>query len=205
MKKLVCVLLCLMMVLPIALAENTPRQLSPDEPLYTSLYERSMELAWLFNEALHSEGYLALFTANEFGEPLEQLQMQDFTQPWDVVIIRADQTIKNSEFGSLAEIVPGSDFSMALEVCIWQKVYHTAANILNAREGMEVLSLSSLLVFSDAYICPEELDGPCFAVMQYGGLYAFLITFYPTVNGTVTAHAQFIPSRAVDELNLPVE
>ena len=205
MKKLICILLCLMMILPIALAENTPRQLSPDEPLYTSLYERSMELAGLFNEALHSPGYVSLFTANDFGETLEQLQIQDFTQPLDVTIIRADQTIKNAELASLTDAVPGADLSMALEELIWQKAYLATASILNAREGTEILALASVFAFSDAYICPEELDGPCFVVMQYGGLYAFLVTFYPTVNRTVLAQAQFIPSRAADLLNLPAE
>ena len=205
MKKAICFVLCLLMLVPSALAETAPRKLSEDEPLYTSLYERSMELAYLFNEALHSEGYVALFTVNDFAETLEQLQMQDFTQPWDVTIVRADRAINNAGLGPIAEAVPEADLSMALEEFIWQKAYHATASLLSAREGTETLALSSIFTFSDAYICPEELDGPCFVVMQYGGLYALLITFYPTVNGTVTAHAQFIPSRAADELNLPKE
>ena len=63
MKKIACFLLCLLLV-PSALGEHAPRKLLPEEPLYTSLRERSMELAFLFNEALHSEGYVEMFTAS---------------------------------------------------------------------------------------------------------------------------------------------
>ena len=52
---------------------------------------------------------------------------------------------------------------------------------------------------------PEGMDMPCFVVMYYGGLYAYLVTFYPTVNGTMVANAQFIPSFAADELYFPGE
>ncbi|MBQ9264403.1 MAG: hypothetical protein IJ189_09395 [Clostridia bacterium] len=205
MKKFLCTLVCMMLLVPSALAETAPRKLSSDELLYTSLYERSMELAWLFNEALHSESYIALFTVNNFEETVRLLQMQDFTQPWDVAIVRADRALSDAGLGPIAEALPEADLSMALEEMVWQKAYHATGNYLTAAQGVETLALSSVLTFSDAYICPEKMDGPCFVLMQYGGLYAFLVTFYPTVNGTMTVQARFIPSRAVDALNLPAE
>ena len=63
MKKLLCALLCLLLCLPTALADGAPVKLSESEPLYTSLYERSMELAYLFDEALRRETRLTFSDA----------------------------------------------------------------------------------------------------------------------------------------------
>ena len=60
MKKLLCILVCFLLVIPSALADTPPVKLQEDDPLYTSLHERAMEYAGLFNEALHSEEYLSL-------------------------------------------------------------------------------------------------------------------------------------------------
>lgn len=205
-RKIACILLCLMLIAPSGvLADTAPRKLAESETLYTSLRERSMELAGIFNEALHSEGYLALYTENGFEETLKLLRMQDFANPLDVTVVRADQALQEAWPDALAKAASEADLSTALADFVWQKAYHSAGNFLNAREGTQTLALSSILTFSDAYIRPEEMDGPCFALAQYGGLYAFLVTFCPTVNGTVTAQARFIPSRAADSLNLPIE
>ena len=69
------------------------------------------------------------------------------------------------------------------------------------------LCLSLLIPSALAEAAPVKLteDVPCFAVLQYGGLYAYLITFYPMDNGKVSVCGQVIPSRAVDELNIPLE
>ena len=187
MKKIACFLLCLLLLVPSALGEHAPRKLLPEEPLYTSLRERSMELAFLFNEALHSEGYVEMFTASANFE--EELTAMD--GDWMQEALQA---------------VEGAGLSPALQEMLWTRVYLQTGTSLIARDsGAKTLALSSSLAFSDAYLCPEEMDGPCFVVMQYGGLYAFLVTFYPTVNGTMKAQAQFIPSRAADSLNWPNE
>ena len=117
MKKLLCALICLILVIPSALAETSPEKLTEDNPLY----------------------------------------------------------------------------------------YTSVGTILLGQSGASTLALSSSLSLTDAYIRPEEMTGPCYVVMFYGGLYAYLVTFCPTANETMIARAQFIPSRAADELNIPVE
>lgn len=206
MKKLICVFVCLLLILPSALADTPPVRLTEDNPLYTSLYERSMELAWLFNEALHSDGYVGLsIPFEEAGETLKLLRMQDFTQPVDVTIVRADRLIADGTANRLLNMLDDADLSPALAYYVRLRFYNACGAQLASIDGAEVLSLSSALELCDAYICPEELDGPCFAVMQYGGLYAYLVTFFPTANGTVIVNARFISSRAADELSIPIE
>ena len=206
MKKLLCILLCFLLLIPAALADTPPVRLSEDDPLYTSLLERSMELAGLFNEALHSEEYLSLIQIPDgVKDVLALAQMQDFIQPLDVTIVRAEDAFAVYEAGDPYILLFGAEVSPALKTLTWQRLYNSTGATLASQEGDAVLALSSLLTLTDAFIQPDTMDGPCFAVMQYGGLYAFLVTFVPTANGTVIATAQFIPSRAVDNLNIPAE
>ena len=206
MKKLLCILVCFLLVIPSALADTPPMKLQEDDPLYTSLHERAMEYAGLFDEALHSEEYLSLIQVpDSVKDVLALAQMQDFTQPLAVTIVRTDDAFAMYEAGDPHILLFAAEVSPALKTLTWQRLYNSAGAMLAGREGVSTLALSSLLTLTDAFIQPESMDGPCFAVMQYGGLYAFLVTFVPTANGTVMATAQFIPSRAADALNLPTE
>ncbi|MDO5327980.1 MAG: hypothetical protein Q4G00_14890 [Clostridia bacterium] len=206
MKKLLCFALILLLLFPSALADTPARKLEESEPLYISLYERAMEYAGLFNEALHSEDYLALMRIpSDYGEELALVQMQDFTQPISVTIVQTEDAFAVYEPDDPYIRLFAADLSPALKALTWQKVYERTGTILANQGGVSTMALSNALALSDAFIQPEEMTAPCFIVMQYGGLYAFLVTFYPTANGTVTANAQFIPSRAADDLNLPNE
>lgn len=204
MKKLICAVICLLLVVPSALADTPPVKLTEDDPLYTSLYERSMELAGLFNEALHSEDYLSLMQIpDDLKEELALVQAQDFTQPLDIAIIRTEDAFYVYEANDPYIKLFAADISPALKSLTWQMLYESTGAILAGRADDSTLLLSSLLSLSDAYMLPEGMDMPCFVVMQYGGLYAYLVTFYPTANGTMVANAQLIPSYAADELNFP--
>lgn len=209
MKKLICVVICLLLVLPSALADTPAKMLTEDDSLYTSLYERSMELAWLFNEALHSDDYVRLYLTDlsPLEEMLGLLRMQDFTQPLDVKIVCTEDILASISFlfSGIAASLDNGALSPALSQLVRQKLYMGTGSVLLSQSSAYEVALANMLSLTDTFIRPEELDGPCFAVMQYGGLYAYLVTFYPTANGTVIANAQFIPSRAADELNLPVE
>ena len=206
MKRFFCFIVCLIMLVPSTLADSAPEKLTEDDPLYTSLYERGMELAGLFNEALHSEDYLALIRfPSDYEEELALVQMQDFTQPTSVTIVQTQDAFAVYEPDDPYIRLFAADLSPALKALTWQKVYERTGTILANQGGVSTMALSNALALSDAFIQPEEMTVPCFMVMQYGGLYAFLVTFYPTANGTVTANAQFIPSRAADDLNLPNE
>lgn len=206
MKKIFYVLICLLLFVPSALADTAPVKLTEDDPLYTSLYERSMELAGLFNEAVHSEAYLALLQIPaDYAEELALVQMQDFTQPISVTIVQTEDAFASYDPSDPYILLFAADVSPALKALTRQRLYESTGTILVNQSGVSAMVLSSVLSFSDAYIRPEEMTAPCFAVMQYGGLYAFLVTFYPTVNGTVTVNAQFILSRAADALNIPTD
>lgn len=206
MKKLLCVLLCLVLFVPSALADTAPVKLAEDDPLYTSLYERSMELAGLFNEALHSEAYLSFLSIpSDYQDELALVQMQDFTQPWDVTIVCGENALSSNDIGEVSVLLEQAGLSPALAALTQQRIYTGIGAMLLNQSDIATVALSSAMRLTDAYIKPEEMTGPCFVVMQYGGLYAFLVTFCPTANNTVLAEARLIPSRAADALNIPLE
>ena len=116
MKKLLCFFVCFLLIVPSALADTPPVRLSEDDPLYTSLLERSMELAGLFNEALHSESYLSLLQMpDDLKEELALVQIQDFTQPLDVTIVRAEDAFAMYEGNDPWIMLFSADVSPALK------------------------------------------------------------------------------------------
>ena len=214
MKKLLCILLCLMLVLPSALADTPARRLTEDDPAYVWLYEKSMELAAKVQNALHNPLYSVLFSLSEqvpkdeVSEELELLRMQDFANPTEVTIVRADQALANGTIAELFQyaadegVLPEGQATEYLAT-----LYHSTASMLsqNDSDALRLIAAWVESIVSKNYPLPDELDGPCFAVMYYGGLYVCLITFYPMDNGNVSARVQLIPSRAADALNIPVE
>jgi hypothetical protein len=90
-----------------------------------------------------------------------------------------------------------------LKTLVMQRLYNSIGTILTTQNDPTYIVLSSAFRLTDSFIQPEGMDGPCYAVIQYGGAYAFLVSFVPTANGTVIANAQFIPSQAMEQLIPP--
>ena len=83
-------------------------------------------------------------------------------------------------------------------------LYHCAAKVLNFNEDDKMFSaVSDAIQVTGFYLRDETLDAPHYAVMDYGGLYALLITYYPAGDGFVSVNAQVIYSRSADELMKP--
>ena len=83
-------------------------------------------------------------------------------------------------------------------------LYHCAPRVLNYNAGDTMFSaVSDALQVTGFYLREETLDSPHYAVMNYGGLYALLITYYPSGDGFVSVNAQVIYTRSADELIKP--
>ena len=184
-----------MLLVPSALAEGMPRALTEDDPAYAWICEKSTGLAALLDEALRSDGYLSLFSPqDQFAGELANLRKHDFAHPAATAVLRADDAFLEQIADQYGSLLDSPDLSESLKSSIRRTVWLSVGNLLiGSMVSTEMLALSSMLAFSDAYICPESIDGPCLAVMRYGGSYAFLAVFVPGGNGTVAAKAQFIP------------
>ncbi len=86
-------------------------------------------------------------------------------------------------------------------------LYHAASAILNFQGDAMFEAISYANRVTGIYACPVELEAPCYAVIDYGGPYALLITYYPVldVEGYVSVNAQVILSQDASELLMPAE
>ena len=203
MKRFFSLIVCLIMLIPSALAETVPGKIEESDPLYTSLRERAMEMAGLFDEALRNEEFVSLQLPDSLLEELAPIRAQDYTNPLDVIILRADDALASYLPVDPRALLESVDLSPALKTLVMQRLYNSIGTILTAQNGPTYIALSSAFRLTDSFIQPEGMDGPCYAVIQYGGAYAFLVSFVPTANGTVIANAQFIPSQAMEQLIPP--
>ena len=165
-----------------------------------------MVAAFLSDEALRSDGYLSLyFPQDQFGGELANLRKHDFSHPAATAILRADDAFLEqiaNQFGPT--MLNSLGLSESLESSVRRTVWLSVGNLLiGSMVSADMLALSSALTFSDAYICPDTIDGPCLAVMRCGGSYAFLAVFVPNGEGAVLARGQFIPSWLADILIAP--
>ena len=82
--------------------------------------------------------------------------------------------------------------------------YHCAATVLNFPLGDTMFTgISNALQVTGFYTREEELDGPSYAVIDYGGDYVLLLTWYPAGDGFVSINCQVIYSSSADELFMP--
>lgn len=83
-------------------------------------------------------------------------------------------------------------------------LYHSAATILNFNEEDKMFgAISKAIRVTGIYTWDDTLEGPCYAVVDYGGEYALLITWYPAGTGYISVNCQIIYSRSADELIKP--
>ena len=64
-------------------------------------------------------------------------------------------------------------------------------------------AVSDALRVTGFYLREGTLDSAHYAVMDYGGVYALLITYYPAGDGFVSVNAQVIYARSADQLFQP--
>ena len=109
MKKLLCVFLCLMLLVPSALAEGMPRALTENDPAYAWICEKSTELAALLDEALRSDGYLSIyFPQDQFGGELANLRKHDFSHPAAVAVLPRREKNSAAMFATARPATSGS-------------------------------------------------------------------------------------------------
>jgi len=198
-----------MLLVPSALADTPPVQVTEEDPAYAWLYETSLEMAGSFQKSLNSPFHLFLIFPSqaergELTEELALLKAQDYTDPWAVTIVAADQPLADIHIFDILE----SDFIQEAlpegqRDAARGEMYHSAGALLSNEGSIAFTVISTSLQAKKSVSCPVELESPCFSVMQYGGLYAYLTTFYPMGSGRVSVYGQVILSRAADELNLP--
>ena len=98
MKKLLCMIVCLCLLVPCAFAEELPRAIGENDADYAWLYENSLVVAERFQWGLDCTWHSFLLSAanvpeQEMLSALAPLRLQDYSQPTAVTFVRADQLL----------------------------------------------------------------------------------------------------------------
>ncbi len=215
MKKMLSVLVCLLMILSCACAEDAPRRIDEDDAAYSWLMEETMALALRYQWGISSTDHsFVLSTApaalviptEELDEELRLMRMQDYSRPTGISFFRADQLLSSESLEDMIRMGYGEKaLEEGDEEALARELYLSAASYLNSLTGGAFQAVSDVITVKAASVLPPEVDGPCCAVLYYGGLYVLLIAYCPAEDGGISASAQAIASRSADALLLPAE
>ena len=193
MKKFLVLLLCLCLMIPCAFAEESKTEAE------IWLTDRSLELASLFNEALNSDDYIALFTPDSSILDLaKSIQETDFSTPQQVHVLAQSFSLPAME-QQLNAFIQETDISPVLQAYVMRRMSQAVPTMLIGQMGVNFAALNSILTVSNAYICPDFITDDAHVFLMYGK-YMLWVTFIRLDTGVITAQTALIHTSALPSL-----
>jgi hypothetical protein len=192
MKKFLAMLLCLCMLLPCAVAESTEAE--------AWLEEKSLALAALVNEAIHSDAYISLMLGNTQNIPAD-LRKTDFSAPTSVKI-HIDPLPSMTAYSLMTESAAKEfQFSPALNDYLLRRMKASLPTLLVSKEGMEMVVANSIFTFSDAWLCPDFITSDAHVFLEYEGDYVLWVEFSVSDLGTVSGQTHLLPKARYEQMD----
>ncbi len=192
MKKFLATLLCLCMLLPCAMAESTEAE--------AWLEEKSLELAALVNEAIHSDAYISLMLGNTQNIPAD-LRKTDFSAPVSVKI-HVNPLPSMTAYSLMTESAAKEfQFSPELNDYILRRMKASLPTLLVSKEGMEMVIANSIFTFSDAWLCPDFIASDAHVFLEYEGDYVIWVEFSVSDLGTVSGQTHLLPKARYEQMD----
>ena len=193
MKKLIAMLVCLCLMIPCAFAEESKTEAE------IWLTDRSLELASLFNEALNSDDYIALFTSEaSVLDAANSIRETDFSTPQQVLVLAQPFSLSEME-QQLNAFIQETDISPVLQAYVMRIMSQAAPSMLIGQMGVNYAVLNSILTVSNAYICPDFIQDDAHVFLMYGE-YMLWVTFIRLDTGVITAQTALIPTSSFPTL-----
>lgn len=193
MKKFLVLLLCLCLMIPCTFAEESKTEAEK------WLTDRSLELASLFNEALNSDDYIALFMPDSSILDLaKSIRETDFSTPQQVHVLAQPFSLSAMD-PQLNTFIQKTDISAALQAYVMRRMSQMAPNTLTNQMGVNYAVLNSILTVSNAYICPDFITDNAHVFLMYGE-YMLWVTFIRLDTGVITAQTALIPTSTFPSL-----
>ena len=194
MKKLLAALLCLCMLLSCAFAEDSKTEAE------AWLEERSMELAALVNEAIHSDAYISLMLGNTQNIPAD-LRKTDFSAPASVKI-HVNPLPSITAYSLMTESAAKEfQFSPELNDYLLRRMKASLPTLLVSKEGMEMVVANSIFTFSDAWLCPDFIASDAHVFLEYEGDYVLWVEFSVSDLGTVSGQTHLLPKARYEQMD----
>ena len=149
----------------------------------SELYHQGLVLVSEMNEAVRSEAWVSLFTADPaVKEILLKAGQGDFSQPKAVYEIRfSDQAIT-----SLTGQTGLTGFSESLQKRIHSAIQGAAVNQINAMDGAETLAAASICTVSDIFVCKGLTENTLY-LYTYEKAAPVMVSFVVGQDGAVLA------------------
>lgn len=193
MKKLIAMLLCLCLMIPCAFAEESKTEAEK------WLTDRSLELAFLFNETLNSDDYIALFTPDSSILNLtKSIREMDFSKPQQVHVLAQSFSLPEME-QQLNAYIQETDLSPVLQAYAMRRMSQAMPAMLIGASSVNYVALNSILTVSNAYICPDFITDDAHVFLMYGE-YMLWVTFIRLDTGVITAQTALIHISALPSL-----
>lgn len=192
MKKFLATLLCLCMLLPCAMAESTEAE--------AWLEEKSLELAKVTNEAIHSDAYISLMLGNTQNIPAD-LRKTDFSAPASVKI-HVNPLPSITAYSLMTESAAKEfQFSPELNDYLLRRMKASLPTLLVSKEGMEMVIANSIFTFSDAWLCPDFIASDAHVFLEYEGDYVLWAEFSVSDLGTVSGQTHLLPKARYEQMD----
>ena len=123
MKRILCIIVCLCLLVPCAFAEELPRAIEESDADYAWLYENSLVVAERFQYGLDCTWHSFLLSAanvpeQEMLDALAPLRMQDYSQPTGVTFVRADQILPDEMIEAWQAALKAEEEAKALRAAL---------------------------------------------------------------------------------------
>ena len=164
MKKLLCMIVCLCLLVPCAFAEETPRAIGENDADYAWLYENSLVIAERFQYGLDCTWHSFLLSAanvpeQEMLDALAPLRMQDYSQPTAVTFVRADQLLPDEMIEAWQAALKAEEEAKALRAALRsaELVNELAVvKLANAEEAVLTAAEEAVKAAETAFQAAEE-------------------------------------------------
>lgn len=194
MKKFLAMLLCLCMLVSCALAETAENEAAD------WLKEKSLALAALTNEAIHSDAYLSLMTAAPLSLS-DDLRATDFSAPVSMRATLAPLQAVTELTTAMDAVIGNMGFSPELNDYLLRRTKASLPNLLLASEGTDMILAHSLFSFSDAWLCPDFITSDAHVFLEYEGDYVLWVQFILSDLGTVSGQTSLLTKSAYAKMD----
>ncbi len=148
--------------------------------------EKGLEMIHTMEELANDEAYMSVVgVSEEILETVKIITSQDFSEPIEVYEIIG---IQDALMGFMASEVELNEITGEL---IGSRLVSSLPSQINARNGVETIAATSILLHSEAFIM-DDIDAPTAYVYVYDGMYSATVIFLPFEDDVVYATSSFI-------------
>lgn len=184
MKRLLCCLVCLLLIFPSALAEK-------DAARDSWLYQKSLECAVIVGKLARSDKYISsMMSPDSITDLLNEVRAQDFAHPTAMRIYGFQDAI----LSLMANVALGLGTDAAVRQVAIDRERGSIPSLLLAQAGVQATALGAILTYSTACRQPDAVKSSLLVILDYEGSWSVAVTYKTYPEQVMTVSAMLIPA-----------